>query len=247
MVWPFTGLFWRSKAAPPPAKKAAAARKAPMSPASEARLIDAWELRTVGELRDTLEEVGWDVESLERLLQRVGAPEEPEGGVSPGARRVLASADKPKKRPRSPLLPDDDEEEEDEEFDLSLRAAGKKHAKGAAAGARPPRAETTPPPSAKSPSRQGGKTPAALSPPRTLNMSPQQPNSILMKVGVNAMTAEQLKSEFERIFGYRPKSGNMTWLRRKLDALKKGTDLNVGSGNRGRAPTHTLPEGGASP
>ena len=241
MVWPFTGLFSRFRAAPSPAKKAVAVRKAPVSPATEARLIDAWEERTVGELRDTLEEVGWDVESLERLLQRVGAPEEPTGGMGP-ARRVLASADKPKKRPRTPLLPDsdDEEEDEDEEFDLSPRAARAKQSRGAAGRLRPPHGETTPPPGAKSPLRQGGKTPTAVSPPRPDNMSPTRPNCVLMTVGVEAMSAEQLKSEFERIFGFRPKSGNMAWLRRKLDALKKGTDLNVGSGNRGRPPTHTL-------
>ena len=244
MVWPFSGpsLFSRFKAAPPPAKKATPARKAPVSPATEARLINAWELRTVGELRDTLEEVGWDVESLERLLQRVGAPEEPAGAVQPAARRMLASSDKPKKRPRSPLLPDDDEDD-DEEFDLSPRAAagGKKQARAG----RPPRAVTPTPPAAKSPARQSGKSPAAMSPPRSNTKSPSRPSG-LVAAEVEAMSPSQLKSEFERIFGYRPKSGNMYWLRRKLDALKKGTDLNVGSGNRGRPPTHVLP-GGASP
>jgi hypothetical protein len=158
---------------------------------------------------------------------------------------MLASADKPKKRPRSPLLPDDDEEE-DEEFDLSPRAAaGKKQAKGAAERPRPPRAETPTPPTAKSPARRGAKSPAAMSPPRSETKSPSRP-SVMVAAEIGAMSPSQMRSEFERIFGYPPKSGNLYWLRRKLDALKKGTDLNVGSGNRGRPPTHVLPEG-ASP
>ena len=190
MVWPFSGLWSRNKAAPPAAKKAVAARKTPASPAADAALIAAWEGRTVGELRDTLEEVGWDVESLERLLQRVGAPEEVEGSAKPAARRALgASADKPKKRPRPPLLPDDDEE--DEEIDLSPRAAGNKQAKGADARRRPPPAATPPSSGAKSPLRQGAKPAGALSPPRSSTKSPGRPIAEVADE-VEAMSPAQL-------------------------------------------------------
>ena len=223
MVWPFSMLWGRSKAAPSPSPSPAkkVARKTPASPGgADAALLDAWQGRTVRELRDQLEEVGWDVESLDRLLERVGAPED-DAPDDAEARRTPATRTK---RARSPIRLHDDNEEDDE-IDLSPRStAGRKQAKDA----------TWPPQNAnQSPPR--GYTPGG---------APGSPAPRVQLTGeISAMSPMQLKAEFTRIFGYAPKSCNMRWLRRKLDALQNGTDLNVGGSEhrRGRRPMHTLP------
>jgi hypothetical protein len=207
MVWPFSVLWGRSKAAPPPSPSPAkkVARKMPASPSADAALLDAWQGRTVGALRDQLEEVGWDVESLDRLLARVGAPEDgaPEDA---GARRT--------KRARSPIRLHDDNEQ-DEEIDLPPRLTSRKQA-------------TLSPPGAKSPPQRANQSPPGSPAPR-----------VQLTAEVGAMSPSELKAEFARIFGYPPRSGNLAWLRRKLDALQNGTDLNV-EGRKGRRPVHTL-------
>ena len=237
MVWPFSMLWSRSAPAPPPSPAKKPARKPPATPGADAALVAAWQGRTVGELRETLEEVGWDSESLDRLLARVGAPEA--AGVTPdaGTRRTPAAGGK---RSRGAGV---DYNEQDEEIDLSPRpSTGRKQAK------------STKTPSRRvsllagdeddgldlSPRRKPAKDAAAKSPVK----SPSRP-PVDVSDAVAALSPAQLRSEFERIFGYPSNSGNLDWLRRKLDALKKGTDLNSG-GARGRPPTHTLPAG-ASP
>ena len=193
MVWPFTNFWGRSSkaAVSPEAKKSAPARKAPGSPADPA-MIKAWEGRTVAELRTTLDEVGWDSESLDRLLARVGAPDEPAKTPKPAARTPASAKATPAsgaKAKRARALEDDEDEDEDEEDDEEFDISPQRRKKAAkAAGAKTP---TTP------------RSPAVVS------------------ADISAMSPRQLKSEFERLFGYPTKSGNTQWLRRKLDAMKK--------------------------
>lgn len=229
MVWPFS-MLWRgrSKAAPSPspspAKKVArkasrggmVARKS--SPVADAGLLDAWQGRTVRELREQLEEVGWDVESLDRLLARVGEPEngapDDAGARSPATRT---------KRARSPIRLHDDDEQ-DEVIDLSPRLTSRKEV-----------AALSPPQDANA-SRKWPPQRANLSPPGSPAPRVQLP------ADVSAMSPKELKAEFTRIFGYPPRSGNLDWLRRKLDALQNGTDLNAEGPveRKGRRPMHTL-------
>jgi hypothetical protein len=121
-------------AAPAPRRRPAARSPvppaaAPPSPFRKA-LAESWEGRTVGELRQTLEEVGWDEASLDLLLERVGPPLAPPPSAARQAeqqpRRAAAAAVKPdqaaatakaaaaaKRRRQQEEEEEDDDDEED--------------------------------------------------------------------------------------------------------------------------------------